>query len=135
MPARSGKGNGLNARAGAGIVATMKVKALAVVLFIFATLAHADNDQPPSNHNALRKLGRGVSNLLFGIVEVPNQFTKATAEHGGAAGVTYGVGKGLVRWVCREAVGVYEIVTFPIPVPRHYKPVMRPEFPNEDYEP
>ncbi|MEI6082902.1 MAG: exosortase system-associated protein, TIGR04073 family [Verrucomicrobiota bacterium] len=122
----------------------MKVKALAVVFLMFAAMAHADNatlmessnnDQPPSGHNALRKLGRGFSNLLFGIAEVPNQVTKTTAEKGGAAGVTYGFGKGLVRWLCREVVGVYEIVTFPIPAPRYYKPVMRPEFPNEDYEP
>jgi len=116
----------------------MKFKALAIIgltALLVGPLAHADNDQPPSNHNALRKLGRGFSNLLFGIVEVPNQFTKTTSEHGGAAGVTYGVGKGLVRWICREAVGIYEIVTFPFPAPRGYKPVMRPEFPNEDYEP
>ena len=116
----------------------MKAKTLIfsfAVLLITALIAQADTDQPPSGHNALRKLGRGCSNVLFGIVEVPNQFTKATSEHGGAAGVTYGIGKGLVRWVAREFVGVYEIVTFTVPVPRGYKPVMRPEFPNEDYEP
>ncbi len=94
-----------------------------------------NNDQAPSGHNALRKLGRGCANLLFGIVEVPNQITKATAEEGGAAGVTYGIGKGLVRWVARELVGVYEIVTFPVPLPGGYRPVMEPEWPNEDYEP
>lgn len=122
----------------------MKFKALAVAFLMVAALAHAENvstaispnnDQPPSGQNALRKLGRGFSNLLFGIAEVPNQITKTTAEQGGAAGVTYGFGKGIVRWLCREVVGVYEIVTFAIPVPRYYKPVMRPEFPNEDYEP
>ncbi len=102
---------------------------------VFASLALADNDQPPSGHNALRKLGRGFSNLLFGFIEMPNQYTKAVAEHGGAAGVTYGLPKGFVRWIGRELVGVYEIVTFPVPLPRGYKPVMKPEFPNEDYEP
>ncbi len=94
-----------------------------------------DTDQAPSGHNALRKLGRGCANLLFGIVEVPNQITKASSEQGGAGGVTYGVGKGLVRWVARELVGVYEIVTFPFPLPSGYQPVMEPEWPNEDYEP
>ena len=113
----------------------MKFTALVFAFLLGATLVHADNDQPPRGHNALRKLNRGVSNLLFGVVEMPNQITKTTAEHGGAAGVTYGVGKGLVRWIAREVVGVYEIITFPIPVPRQYKPVMQPEFPNEDYEP
>lgn len=113
----------------------MKAIAFAVALLLGVSLAHADNDQPPSNHHALRKLGRGISNVLFGFVEVPNQITKTTATHGGAGGVTYGVGKGIVRWFAREVVGVYEILTFPIPAPPGYKPVMQPEFPNEDYEP
>ena len=94
-----------------------------------------NNDQPPSGQNALRKLGRGLSNVLFGIVELPNQYTKAIDANGGAAGVTYGLPKGVFRWIGREFVGVYEIVTFPIPVPRGYKPVMEPEWPGEDYEP
>jgi putative exosortase-associated protein (TIGR04073 family) len=109
---------------------------LIIPVLAFSLAAEAtDTDQPPSGHNALRKLGRGCANLLFGIVEVPNQITKATSEEGGAAGVTYGIGKGLVRWVGRELVGVYEIVTFPVPAPRGYRPVMEPEWPNEDYEP
>ena len=115
----------------------MKAKLLGLVLLaiFIVPLTHANNDQAPSGQNALRKLGRGFANLLFGIVEVPNQYTKAVAEHGGASGVTYGVPKGIVRWFARELTGVYEIVTFPVPYPKGYKPVMRPEFPNEDYEP
>jgi putative exosortase-associated protein (TIGR04073 family) len=87
------------------------------------------------DQNAGRKLGRGVANLLFGVVELPNQVTQTTSERGGAAGSTLGVGKGLMRWIGRELTGVYEIVTFPIPAPRGYKPIMKPEWPNEDYEP
>lgn len=116
----------------------MKAKLLSLMLggaLLLGATAYADNDQPPSGHNPLRKLGRGAANLLFGVVEVPNQYTKAVAEHGGASGVTYGIPKGIARWFGRELVGVYEIVTFPIPFPRGYKPVMKPEFPNEDYEP
>jgi len=116
----------------------MKIKlclSLTALVFLLSLPAlAADTDQPPSGHNALRKLGRGCANVLFGAVELPNQITKANAEHGGAAGFTYGLGKGLVRWLAREAIGVYEILTFPLPV-RGYKPVMKPEFPNEDYEP
>ena len=116
----------------------MKAKLLGLLLVSALLLplgARADTDDVPKGHNALRKLGRGVANVLFGIVEVPNQITKATSEHGGAAGVTYGVGKGFVRWFARELTGAYEVVTFPVPFPRGYKPVMKPEFPNEDYEP
>ncbi|NQU11000.1 exosortase system-associated protein, TIGR04073 family, partial [bacterium] len=60
--------------------------------------------------------------------------TKARSEHGGA-GLTYGVPKGFVRWVGRELVGVWEIVTFPLPLPKGYQPVMQPEWPNEEFEP
>jgi len=116
----------------------MKAKLLAV--FCLATLVavatvRAETDDPPQGHNPLRKLGRGVSNLLFGVVEIPNQYTKAVSLHGGASGVTYGLPKGLTRWIGRELTGVYEIITFPIPFPKGYQPVMKPEFPNEDYEP
>ena len=116
----------------------MKIKLLgllgaAVCLWTFT--GYAVTDDAPQGHNALRKLGRGFSNLLFGVVEVPNQFTKVNADQGGGAAVTYGVGKGFVRWIGRELVGVYEIVTFPIPCPKGYQPVMKPEWPTEDYEP
>ena len=109
--------------------------ALSTVVLLLPLSAQAGTDAPPSGHNALRKLGRGAANVLFGVVEVPNQVTKATSEHGGGAGATYGVGKGFVRWIGRELIGVFEIVTFPIPAPRGYQPVMKPEFPMEDYEP
>jgi len=112
-----------------------------VLLLLFAFLPmHAMAQIPvqedaPGGNNALRKLCRGFANVLFGIVEVPNQVTRTTAAHGGGAGVTYGVGKGFARWIGREVTGVYDVVTFPIPFPRGYKPIMKPEFPADDYEP
>jgi putative exosortase-associated protein (TIGR04073 family) len=116
----------------------MKAKllgSLLVALLFAAWTARAAEDDAPVGHNPVRKLGRGFANVLFGVVELPNQYTKANSEHGGAAGLTYGVPKGFVRWIGRELVGVYEIVTFPIPFPKGYKPIMKPEFPNEDFEP
>lgn len=116
----------------------MKLTVMACVLGLFVLLpltARADSEDMPKGQNALRKLGRGTANVLFGVVEVPNQVTKANSEHGGGAGFGYGIPKGLFRWVGRELVGVYEIVTFPVPLPRGYKPIMHPEWPNEDYEP
>lgn len=116
----------------------MKAKLLCLLLaatFAATAVSFAATEDQPRGHNALRKLGRGLANLLFGIVELPNQITKANSEHGGAAAFTYGVGKGFARWIGREVVGAYEVVTFPVPVPKGYQPVMKPEFPNEDYEP
>lgn len=112
----------------------MKLLALLLALLL-AVPAFAETDDPPRQHNALRKLGRGCANVLFGFIEVPNQYTKAVSEHGGSAGITYGIPKGFARWIAREFVGVYEIITFPIPAPPGYRPVMKPEWPNEDYEP
>ena len=116
----------------------MKAKLLGLLLvltLVFLPGAIAGTDDPPSGQNALRKLGRGIANILFGIVELPNQITKTTSEHGGGAGVTYGVGKGFLRWFGRELTGAYDVVTFPVPLPRGYKPIMKPEFPADDYEP
>jgi putative exosortase-associated protein (TIGR04073 family) len=116
----------------------MKLRLLGVLLLglvLQVSTAVAATEDAPRDHNPLRKLGRGFANIFFGVVEVPNQYTKAVSDHGGAAGVTYGLPKGFVRWICREFVGVYEVVTFAVPVPKGYKPVMKPEFPNEDYEP
>lgn len=108
---------------------------LLVVALVLPFCVHADSEDAPKGHNALRKLGRGLANIAFGLVEVPNQVTKTTSEHGGGAGITYGLGKGLLRWVGRTLVGVYEVATFPAPLPKGYKPLMKPEFPIEDYEP
>jgi len=118
----------------------MKAKLLGLLLVLSVLLplhafAQSGYQDPPTGQNALRKFCRGGANILFGIVEVPNQMTKITAAHGGGAGVTYGFGKGVLRWFEREGVGVYELFTFPVPVPKGYKPVMQPEFPAEDYEP
>ena len=128
--------------------------AMIIATALAVSISHAQTNQPPQefkyavrqltesaygpsrqpSQNAGRKLGRGVANLLFGIVEVPNQVTQTTADRGGAAGSTFGLGKGIMRWVGRELIGAYEIVTFPVPLPSGYKPIMKPEWPNEDYE-
>lgn len=116
----------------------MKAKILGILVLaiaISAPLAQADTEDAPAGQNAIRKLGRGFANLLFGFIEIPNQYTKAVSEHGGASGLTYGVPKGFARWIGREIVGAVEVVTFAIPVPPGYKPIMKPEFPNENYEP
>ena len=138
LAASARKGKKLKSGHETAIVRSMKVKLLGLLL-VFALLipfcALAETDEAPRGQNALRKFGRGFANLLFGIVEVPNQITKVTSEQGGGAGATYGVGKGIYRWFGRELTGVYDIVTFPIPIPKGYKPIMHPEFPVEDYEP
>ncbi len=65
----------------------------------------------------LEKLGRGISNVAFGVLEVPIQMHKVTNRAGGIAGLTYGTLRGAAFFIARVCVGVAEIVTFPIPLP------------------
>ena len=65
----------------------------------------------------VRKLGRGFSNVLFGIFEVLIQPYKVNEVEGGLAALTYGFFKGVFYFLGREVVGVVEIITFPMPLP------------------
>lgn len=86
----------------------------------------------------IRKFGRGFCNTIFGIFEIPIQVIKTNNTTGGVAAWTYGLMKGIGRFLLREGVGVTEIITFPMPLPgcsteRYgsgwgYGPLMEPEW-------
>lgn len=79
--------------------------------------------------DALKKLGRGLSNCLTCPVEIFEQIKRVNNSDGPTAALTYGVLKGIGMTVVRAAVGVYETATFPVPLPREYKPILTdPEF-------
>lgn len=75
---------------------------------------------------ALDKLGRGVTNTAFGVVEIPKQTVKRAIDTGCSSNYISGFLVGIGYFVLRELAGIYEILTFPIPVPGHYAPVMDP---------
>jgi len=84
-------------------------------------------DEFMGRHNlspAFTKLGRGVSNLLFGWLEIPlnidKRYTTTDTIGSGLAGAAIGVFKGAVRM----GVGVYETVTFFVPMPEHFEPIL-----------
>lgn len=86
----------------------------------------------------VRKFGRGICNVAFGVFELPIQIYKTNETTGGLAAWTYGLLKGVGRFLERELVGVAEIITFPIPLPGAspqkygsgwgYGPLMEPEW-------
>ena len=78
-----------------------------------------------ANHFPTRKLGRGISNVVFGVVEIPISMISVNREYGGAAGITWGTLRGVKRFVLREVVGVYEICTFFF----RQGTIIEPEFP------
>ncbi len=65
----------------------------------------------------LEKLARGISNVAFGVFEVPIQMQYVNNCAGGIAGLTYGTLRGAAFFVARLGVGLLEIVTFPFPLP------------------
>ena len=70
------------------------------------------------------QFGRGICNILFGIVEVPNNIFRVTSTEGDLAGASKGVGLGLWRFLVRECVGVVELVTFPF----GWEPIIEPAY-------
>jgi len=84
-------------------------------------------DEMMLRHNlspAFTKLGRGVSNALFGWLEVPlNVHKRYTTTDTVGSGLT-GVATGLFKGAVRMGVGVYETVTFFLPYPEHFEPIL-----------
>lgn len=88
--------------------------------------------------NPFKKLGRGVTNVAFGALEICKQPILVTREEGELAGITYGVFQGIGYTIARICVGATEIATFYMPLPGcpddaydvgwGYGPIMRPEW-------
>ncbi len=77
----------------------------------------------------LKKLGRGISNLTLGWIEIFTTIEDTGKSDGVVGAITYGVLKGFAKGIFRTAVGAYETITFPVPVPEDYKPILtKPEF-------
>ena len=77
---------------------------------------------------AVTKLGRGFVNLVTGWVEIPKRINETSQQQGTAAGLTWGLLRGLGYGFVRTAAGAYEVLTFPFPAPPNYTPVIQPEY-------
>ena len=94
----------------------MKFLLTILLAVAFGAVAYADIQAPPmTDMGPTRKLGRGISNVLFGFTELPSTICKVNNRQGNSAGIGYGVSKGLGRSLFRFGIGWYEIVTFPAP--------------------
>jgi len=109
----------------------MKTLLTATIVLGFATSAFADIQDPPSNdYGPTRKLGRGLSNLVFGIAELPVTIAKINEREGNSAAAGYGVVRGLGRSGARMGSGLFEFLTFPFPMTRRtYYPLLPSEVP------
>lgn len=100
-----------------------------VMSMIFGGVAlQASENEPSRVEVSVRQLGRGVANILSGLLEVPMNIYAINQQEGEMAAATYGTLRGVWRCLVRETVGVFEVLTFPVGL----KPIVYPEFIAEE---
>ncbi len=75
-------------------------------------------------HPAFEKLGRGVSNALGGWLEIPLNIHQRYSKSDTAGSLLTGTAYGLVKGSVRTGVGLYETVTFFLPYPENFAPIL-----------
>lgn len=106
-----------------------------VVLILLSTVLISSLITKPCFANGpLRKLGRGLANVFTGIVEIPKKVILTSKKENLAKGLTSGFMKGVQEGLVRTASGLYETLTFPIPSPADFEPMVIPEFVFEEWE-
>ncbi len=74
------------------------------------------------------KFVRGLVNIVTAPLELPRRLRQRTQGDNTVRGWTLGTTQGLGYVVVRFVAGTYEVLTFPAPAPRHYTPVLEPEY-------
>ncbi len=96
-----------------------KLVVIATAFIAVSGFAVADIQAPPgSQYTSSRKLGRAVSNILYGFMEVPEQIVRKSDDFGRKAGWSYGAVDGTSRALRRLGYGFYELFTFTCPTYR-----------------
>jgi len=102
-------------------------------LFIVATailslsgIVAADIQAPPgSEYTSSRKLGRAISNIMYGFMEIPEQIVRKGEAHSRKEAYSFGVVEGTNRALRRMGYGFYELFTFTCPT---YRGTFRPPY-------
>jgi putative exosortase-associated protein (TIGR04073 family) len=75
------------------------------------------------------KAGRGLAAMATPFLEIPGNIIAMNRREGPVEAWTMGLARGIGMTIVRPGVGVYELVTAPIPVPKNYEPILEPEYP------
>ena len=108
---------------------SMKKKASFLVLLMaaFSFSGRAADIQPEGT--MLRKLQRGFVNIALSPTEITTQLAKEKKHETFPPSWMLAFARGGFYTVGRVVTGAYEIVTFPLPLPAGYAPLLQPEFP------
>jgi len=103
-----------------------KLLVIASVLATFTGMVSADIQAPPgSTYNSTRKLGRAISNIIYGFMEIPEQMILKNEEGGRKEAWSYGIVDGTSRALRRLGYGCYELITFTCPT---YRGTFKPPY-------
>lgn len=90
------------------------------VLLSFACLPVAYANDP------FVKLGRGLTNIVTSPFEILVQSIEVKKSHDHFTSLVAGPLRGIVVAGRRILTGAYEVVTFPLPIPKGYEPLWEP---------
>lgn len=105
-----------------------KILIAVFALLVFSLPLMAAEAEIQSEGTMQRKLQRGFLNVALSPIEISNELSKEVRNDTFPPSWIAGLGRGSIYAVGRALVGVYEMVTFAIPYPANYKPVLQPEF-------
>jgi putative exosortase-associated protein (TIGR04073 family) len=106
------------------------ILSLGVAAFILLQASHA----VLAEDNAITKFGRGIANIVISPGEFFTQPLMLSKDHEVPVALFGGVLKGAGMFVARECVGIYEVLTFPLPLPKGFKPIINPPTTFTDWD-
>jgi len=121
---KSGK-FGLRAKQLAGLL--MVILLLSSMVPAYAQYKIERTDFPAKKQ--ITKLGRGLGNIFSGWAEIPKEIYERSRDSETLGRIVFTAPVvGFAKAVGRTAVGFFEVVTFFLPVPEDYGPIVEPEF-------
>ena len=103
-----------------------KLILITVAMVSLSGMAAADIQAPPgASYTAERKLGRALSNILYGFIEIPEQMVRKNDRYGRKGGFSFGIVDGTSRGLRRLGYGFYELFTFTCPT---YRGTFKPPY-------
>ncbi|MFA6599762.1 MAG: hypothetical protein WC352_08565 [Candidatus Omnitrophota bacterium] len=91
-------------------------------------LCPGEQGQIAAEGSPVRKLQRGFLNVALSPIDLTTEFQKEQTRETFPPSWALAAGRGGCYAVGRALTGVYEMVTFLIPYPARYEPVIYPEF-------
>ena len=107
----------------------MKLKSIGFAVVLGLGVMAASVPATVQAQDAANKFGRGFAACALGWLELPGNIYDEGTKNGWVMGSTVGFGKGIGMVVVRTLVGVWDLVTFPIPAPDEYNSILKPDYP------